>query len=70
MQRSRWSRLNVLGLGFAVALILELHWLVGSPSAALVVVFVLTFLALVISIAMDLRNKLSSRRLKTPETRR
>jgi hypothetical protein len=70
MQHARWSRLNVLALAFAVALVFELNWFVGGPSAALAIAFVLTFLALVVSIAVDLRNQLSSRRQKTPEIQR
>jgi hypothetical protein len=59
MQRAGWSRLTVLASGLALALGLELISFVEDRSAALTAALVLTFLALVVSIAMDALNRLN-----------
>jgi hypothetical protein len=58
MQRAGWRRLTVLAFGLALALGMELISFVGDRSAALATVLVLTFVALVVSIALDVLNRL------------
>ncbi len=58
MQRAGWSLLKVLAFGLALTLGLELIGFVGDRSAALATALVLTFLALVVSIAVDALNRL------------
>jgi hypothetical protein len=58
MQRAPWSRPKVLAFGLALALGMELISFVGDRSAALATALVLTFVALVVSIAVDALNRL------------
>jgi VIT1/CCC1 family predicted Fe2+/Mn2+ transporter len=59
MQRAGWNRLTIVALGLAAALGVELTSFVGDHATALAVALAITFLALIVLIAIDARNRFS-----------